>query len=310
MSLISEAQFVDLYLGKSFSDVKGLAGAAALRVEAPASWAEELQALRERCLQRFAQDHQPEFSVLEDNVVLRVTQIPDAYGDSVFVLRKSNACLRAFPMLGYANEVVEALLAPTTRGLVLFCGEMSTGKTSSAASLLAARLERHGGFALAVEDPPETALHGTHGAGRCIQIPVTRQQGYEEALIRALRTGADLLLIGEIRDTPTAAQAVRASINGHFIIATLHAGSIAQAVERIAELAEPEIPNVRAILAQGLVAVMVQALGTQGGIATLKVRSLLLTANEGPAIREKIRTNRIQQLDQEAEQQSQRSYWT
>ena len=50
-------------------------------------------------------------------------------------------------MLGFPREVAQALLDPGLRGLVLICGDMGTGKTSKAASLIVERLTRHGGIA-------------------------------------------------------------------------------------------------------------------------------------------------------------------
>ncbi|WP_164703902.1 ATPase, T2SS/T4P/T4SS family, partial [Pseudomonas viridiflava] len=103
--------------------------------------------------------------------------------------------------------------------------------------------------ALAAEDPAETDLNGRHGSGRWIQMQVSRRNGgYEEALMRGLRSGADMMFIGEIRDTPTAVEAVRAAINGLFIVTTVHAGTVPQAIERVITLAEPKISNVRSIL--------------------------------------------------------------
>lgn len=312
MSVISEAQFVDLYLGVDFCDVKGLDGASAHYIEAPATWQVALETLRLRCNERFAADQDPEFSIIEDGVVLRVTQLLDAHGQTVFVLNKSNAIIRDFQYLGFPDEVVAALLNKQQRGLVMFCGESGTGKTSSAASLVVARLQACGGIAFAVEDPQETNLHGPHGQGRCIQVQVSRRTGgYEEALLRSLRARADQILIGEMRDTPTAAQTVRAAINGYFMITTLHAGSIEQGIERLASTAQPEIPNAREILAQGLIAVIWQTIESGvDGRRQLKSKSLLLTGQDGPGIREKIRTGHIELIAQDVENQSKRSLWT
>lgn len=185
-----------------------------------------------------------------------------------------------------------------------------SGKASGLLDEVTARLQECGGTALAIEDPPETNLNGLHGQGRCIQMQVSRRTGgYEEALLRALRTGADMILIGEIRDTAAAVQAVRAAINGVFVVCTFHAGSPTQALDRVLALASNEIKNAREILAQGLVAVVAQTLETQKDRRILKVRSLLLTEADGPAIREKIRKNEISSLDQDIENQSTRSLW-
>lgn len=312
MSRITEADFVDLYLGEGFSDVKGLRGASTKTVEAPVEWAEDLDRLRSQCSARFAEFQDPEFSLIDDGVVLRVTQLVDPSGKEVFAISKAKATIRHFDLLGFPDNLVDVLLDDASRGLVIFCGEMRAGKTSSAASLVVARLEACGGIAVAMEDPQETNLNGPHGQGRCIQVQVSRRTGgYEEALIRALRTRADILFVGEVRDAGAAVQIVRASINGHFIITTSHAGSPAQAIERIAILAEPEIKNAQQILAQGLLAVVFQTLESsgRGDEATLKVKSLVFNGDDGQGIREKIRTGQVQLVDQDAESQSRRSLY-
>ena len=59
MSVISEAEFVDLYLGDGFADAKGLPGQAR-RVEAPAEWRADLERLRLQCEEKHAATQDPE----------------------------------------------------------------------------------------------------------------------------------------------------------------------------------------------------------------------------------------------------------
>lgn len=310
MSRITEADFVDLYLGESFSDVKGLGGASTRKVEAPAEWKDDLDRLRAQCSDHFAEYQDPEFSLIEDGVVLRVTQIVDSMGKEVFAISKAKPTILPFGLLGFQDDLYAALLNDASRGLVIFCGEMGAGKTSSAASLVVARLIECGGIAFAMEDPQETNLNGPHGQGRCIQMQVSRRTGgYEEAFLKALRTRADLLFIGEIRDEKTAALAVRASINGHFIVTTSHSGSPSKAIEYIAALAQPKISNAREILAEGLLAVVFQTIEKSSGISTLKVKSLLFTGEDGPGIREKIRSGQVKLVDQDVDHQSRRNIY-
>jgi len=310
VSAISEANFVDLYLGAGFADVKGLPGQPT-RVPAPHDWKAEIDQLRDRCQEHFNKTQEPEFSLILDGAVYRVTQLQDLHAQSLFVLSKSVVQILPLDDLGLPDELHQSLFNPGIRGLIFICGEMGSGKTSSAASIVAARLKALGGMALTVEDPPEPLLHGEHGLGRCIQIPVSRRQGgYEEALIRALRTRAEILMVGEVRDTPTAAQVVQASINGHFIICTGHAGSVPQGIERLASLAQPRVPNAKDLLAQGLIAVIHQALTPDtDGFKRLKLQCLSLAGTDAPGIREKIRAGQLQMLEQDIANQSSRSLW-
>jgi Tfp pilus assembly pilus retraction ATPase PilT len=310
VSVISEAEFVDLYLGDGFADAKGLPGQAR-SVEAPVQWRADLERIRQLCEEKYAATQDPEFALLEDGIVLRVTKLMDLNGKPVFVLSKSSVQIRPLDMLGLPDHLQNALMSDTVRGLIFICGEMGTGKTSSAASLVTARLEVLGGICMAVEAPPEPFLHGRHGNGRCIQVPVSRRTGgYEEALILALRTRADLLFVGEILDSATAAQVIQASINGHLIISTGHAGSVTQGIERISALAQPILSNARELLSRGLAAVIHQSLSTANdGTRRLTLQSLLLTGNDGPSIREKIHAGKITLLEQDIAHQSSRSLW-
>ncbi len=311
MSELSEAKFVDLYLGDGFADVKGLLGQPT-RVSVPNEWKEEVEELRALCQGHFEATDEPEFSLIFHGLVYRVTQLLDLNAKPLFVLNRSAVKIIPIDDIGLPENILEDMLRPTLRGLVYICGEMGTGKTSTAASMLAARLSRLGGVALTVEDPPEPLLHGEHGQGRCIQIPVSRKHGgYEEALIRALRTRADILLVGEVRDTPTAAQVVQASINGNFIFCTGHGGTALHGIERLASLAEPKIPNALHILPQGLIAVIHQTLLTDStGFKRLKLQCLSLTGDDAPGIREKLRHwDHLQKIEQDIANQSTRSLW-
>lgn len=311
MSLIADASFIDLYLGHDFTDVKGLQGQPR-RVAAPAEWQPEIEQLKAQCQEQLDATEEPEFSiVIEDSVVFRVTYMLDVYAKPLFVLNRSAAKILPLLEIGLPDAVHDSVMSEATKGLLFICGEMASGKTTSAASIVQARLEEHGGLALAVEDPPETPLHGLHGKGRCVQVPVSRRQGgYGEALIRALRTRADLIFVGEVRDTPTAVQVVQASINGHFIICTGHAGSVVKGIERIAVLAQPELPNAMQILSQGLIAVIHQTLQrSDNRQARLTLQCLSLTDEDAPAIREKIRQSQLQLLEQDIANQSSRNIW-
>lgn len=310
MSLITSAEFVDLYLGNDFADVKGLRGAGQLVAPAPESWTSEIEALRSQCHSEYQDGQDPEFSLVVDGVILRVTQIDDVFSGNIFVLRKSNAEIRDFNKLGFPQEVVNALLAPSLRGLVMICGDMNTGKTSTAASMIVERLLRHGGIAFAVEDPRETNLNGQHGSGRCIQVRTSRRTGgYSEALTRTLRTGADLVLIGEIRDEDTAYQACKASLNGHLVITTIHSKTGTQAIEKLVTLAKSKAQNAYEVVAEGLQAVVCQTLDLNGDTRHLSAESLLLTENDAPSIRDKIRRQTIHLVEEDITRQKRASLW-
>jgi twitching motility protein PilT len=196
---------------------------------------------------------------------------------------------------------------------------MGNGKTATAASLIVDRLKQGGGLAIALEDPLETNLDGVHGerSGRCVQVQASRKTGgFKEHLIKTMRTGADLIFVGEIRDGDTAEQAAIGALNGHLMIATMHASSPSSAIERFITLAKSggsRITNIEDIVAAGLSIVVTQSLtrgpvGLNGKSFTrLTAQHLILTGQDGLGIREKIRSGKAQTLTQDVDHQSRQS---
>ena len=112
----------------------------------------------------------------------------------------------------------------TQGGLVIVSGETGQGKSTIVASIIKSRMIHFGTFGLTVEDPPEMPLHGKHGSGYCIQTDA--RGDFSGALKGALRSypaqSGSILLVGEARDSESAAEALRASANGHLVFLTMH----------------------------------------------------------------------------------------
>jgi twitching motility protein PilT len=321
MSLIASTNFVDLILGQTYCDVKNLEGAASARVSAPVEWATEVDALRQQCKDILKEHGDPEFvCTIGGSINLRVTHMLDVNQQDVFFIRRTNHKIFRASDIGLPRSVLEAWRAHDLRGLVLITGEMGNGKTATAASLIVDRLEQGGGLAIALEDPLETNLDGIHGerSGRCVQVQASRKTGgFKEHLIKTMRTGSDLIFVGEIRDGDTAEQAAIGALNGHLMIATMHANSPSSAIERFITLAKSgssAISNIEDIVAAGLSIVVTQSLtrvpgvGSNGkSITRLSAQHLILTGPDGLGIREKIRSGKSQSLTQDVDQQSRQS---
>jgi len=308
---LRDLSFVDLYLGVSYADLKADPGSHAARSPVPEQLHVEIAQVRELCARMFDAQGEPEFALLHDDVLYRVTVMQDLRAQPVYFLRRMAASLRDFARMGLPAGLLDFLMQPTTRGLLLFAGDMAAGKTTSAASLLSARLQAHGGLALAIEDPPETQLDGLHGNGRCFQIPASRKHGhYREQLRRAMRTGVSTLLIGEIRCQDTASEAIRQSINGLTVISTIHSKDPADALSRLLAFVGTDLSKPHEILASGLSAVVHQRIERiQGGGVRMQFRSLQLDGPDQDGIRAKIREGRIDQLNQDMANQAGRQTW-
>ena len=123
-------------------------------------------------------------------------------------------------------------IAMTNRGLVIIVGESGSGKSTSMAAMLDWRNEHSHGHIITVEDPVEFV----HEHKNCI---VTQREigldteNWEIALKNMLRQAPNVILMGEIRDRATMEHAVVFAETGHLCLATLHANSANQALDRI-----------------------------------------------------------------------------
>jgi twitching motility protein PilU len=123
-------------------------------------------------------------------------------------------------------------LVMTKRGLVILVGATGSGKSTTLAAMVDHRNENSYGHIITLEDPVEFV----HPHKNCI---VTQREigidtdGWEMALKNTLRQAPDVILMGEIRDRETMEHAVAFAETGHLCMATLHANSANQALDRI-----------------------------------------------------------------------------
>ncbi len=123
-------------------------------------------------------------------------------------------------------------IAMTKRGLVIFVGGTGSGKSTSLAAMVGYRNENSFGHIITIEDPVEFV----HDHINC--IITQREVGVDTdswgiALKNTLRQAPDVILIGEIRDRETMDYAIAFAETGHLCLATLHANSTNQALDRI-----------------------------------------------------------------------------
>lgn len=322
MSFLDSTEFVDLYIGRDYADLKELPGAQSPVRHLDGPELAKAMRLREACLVAYATHQEPDFAHQYEGVRFRVTVIATELGgeedaDLVLILRRLQAAVMDFDTIGVEPGFAEVLTHEKFRGLTLVVGEQGVGKSTTAGALLVKRTALHGGIGLAIEHPPEIRMGGVHGKGRVIQVGVSRRLGtFSEQLVRAMRAGTSNLLIGEIRDYETASEAIRHSNNGTFVAATMHASGPAEAIERLIALAaKGSEANVRRLLSLGLAAVVHQSLLRRlPGSATSTTirpifRTLMVAGPDNNAVRALIRDGNAHQLDNEIESQSGRAMW-
>ncbi|MCR4299650.1 MAG: PilT/PilU family type 4a pilus ATPase [Gallionella sp.] len=120
----------------------------------------------------------------------------------------------------------------TKRGLVILVGGTGSGKSTTLAAMLGHRNKNSYGHIITIEDPVEFV----HEHINCIithrEVGVDTES-WHNALKNTLRQAPDVILIGEIRDRETMEYAVAFAETGHLCMATLHANSANQALDRI-----------------------------------------------------------------------------
>jgi twitching motility protein PilU len=146
------------------------------------------------------------------------------------VLRTIPQKLPTIDSLGLPQVMKEVSM--TKRGLVIMVGATGSGKSTSLAAMVDWRNEHSFGHIITIEDPVEFV----HPHKNCI---VTQREvgidtdGWEQALKNTLRQAPDVILMGEIRDRETMEHAVAFAETGHLCMATLHANSSNQALDRV-----------------------------------------------------------------------------
>ncbi len=158
--------------------------------------------------------------------------------------------------LGLPDEISATLerLIEETGGVILVTGPAGSGKTTTIYAALRelADKSRGGRSLVSLEDPIEVVVPGV------AQSQVQPVAGFDMAtgLRSLMRQDPEVIMVGEIRDRVTAETVFQAALTGHLVLTTFHAGSAAQAINRLSDMGiEPYLLRsaVRAILCQRLV---------------------------------------------------------
>jgi twitching motility protein PilU len=146
------------------------------------------------------------------------------------VLRAINATIPTFEDLNLPSVLKESVLVK--RGLVIIVGGTGSGKSTTLAAMVGYRNEKTRGHIVTIEDPVEY-IHPHKGC-----VVTQREVGidtdsWHAALKNTLRQTPDVILIGKIRDRETMEYGIQFAETGHLVLATLHANSSNQALDRI-----------------------------------------------------------------------------
>lgn len=165
---------------------------------------------------------------------LRISSLPTIEGEKLAIRMLyripefSNIKQLGLNELDY-EEVLKWISEPM--GLYLITGPTGSGKTTSLYAIIQHLNHQHVNI-YSIEDPVEIRLNGIN------QVQVNEVAGltFANGLRSLLRQDPDIIMIGEVRDRETAEIAVRASLTGHLVFATLHANDAASAITRLLEM--------------------------------------------------------------------------
>jgi len=175
------------------------------------------------------------------------------------VLRTITTKIPDLDTMGLPPQLKDIVM--TKRGLVIVVGATGSGKSTTLAAMLGHRNRNSQGHIITIEDPVEYV----HEHASCI---ITHREvgvdtdSWQAALKNTLRQAPDVILIGEIRDRETMEYAVAFAETGHLCMATLHANSANQALDRIINFFPEERReqllmdlslNVKALISQRLI---------------------------------------------------------
>ncbi|MGE3315372.1 MAG: GspE/PulE family protein [Planctomycetaceae bacterium] len=186
----------------------------------------------------------------------RLSTFPTIYGEKgVLRIFADTRRYQRIGDLGLAPEIRDGLsrLLGETSGLILITGPAGSGKTTSNYACLREILNKSRGSRslVSLEDPIESAIAGVD------QSQVNSGAGFDllTGLRSLVRQDPEVIMVGEIRDRSTAEVVFQASLTGHLVLTTFHAGSSAGAVSRLSDMGiEPYLlrSGILAILSQRL----------------------------------------------------------
>lgn len=185
---------------------------------------------------------------------LRVSIIPSLHGESV-VIRLHNREVGEFSLdkLGFESEDLKRFtkLIKLPYGMLLVSGPTGSGKTTTLYSVMQI-INDPSKKTLTIEDPIEYSIAGA------IQAQTNPAKGFtfDKGLRAFLRHDPDIIMVGEIRDPPTASMAVESALTGHIVLTTIHANDAVSTIPRLKDLGvDPRLitSTVIASMAQRLV---------------------------------------------------------
>ena len=186
-------------------------------------------------------------------IELRLSTMPTAFGEKMVMrIFDPEVVVKTLPELGFPTE--DALrwdgLTSRPHGIILVTGPTGSGKTTTLYTTLKA-LATSEVNVCTVEDPIEMV----EASFNQMQVTPAIDLTFADGVKSLMRQDPDIIMVGEIRDLPTAEMAIQAALTGHLVLSTLHTNDAPSAVMRLLELGVPDY-----LLEATLIGIMAQRL--------------------------------------------------
>jgi general secretion pathway protein E len=186
---------------------------------------------------RKPQDGRIKTAFREREMELRVSTLPTAFGEKVVIrIFDPEVLFQDLSGLGFLPAELETFesFLKRTFGIILVTGPTGSGKTTTLYSSLK-RLSTPEVNIVTIEDPIEMVVEEFNQVG---VLPIVGLD-FAGSLRTILRQDPDIIMVGEIRDRETAANAVQAALTGHLVFSTLHTNDAPSSVTRLIDLGIP-----------------------------------------------------------------------
>ena len=185
---------------------------------------------------------------------IRVATLPTVLGEKM-VLRLLNPedLFRGLRELGLESDQLDILddAIGQPYGMILATGPIGSGKTTTLYALLS-EVDILTQNVVTIEDPVEYELPGINQ----VQVDRRIERTFANMLRSVVRQDANVMMVGEIRDSETANVTVGAARTGHLVLSTMHTNDAAGAIITLEHLGVPSFlvaNSVTTVIAQRLV---------------------------------------------------------
>ena len=186
-------------------------------------------------------------------IELRLSTLPTAFGEKLVMrIFDPDVVVKTLPELGFPDDDAQRWDELTARpyGIILVTGPTGSGKTTTLYTTLKA-LATSEVNVCTVEDPIEMV----EPAFNQMQVQHGIDLSFADGVRALMRQDPDIIMVGEIRDLPTAEMAIQAALTGHLVLSTLHTNDAPSAIMRMLELGVPHY-----LLESTLIGIMAQRL--------------------------------------------------